>query len=155
MDNSSTTKVDAEVINTMLPYFTKYYGNPSSIHAFGRETRKAVDTSRTYVADLLGAKDDEIIFTAGGTESDNLAIKGVAYLNKNKIGSKGYNIITSAIEHPAVLETCKYLEKEGFKSKIFTSRQIRIHKNGRFRRTRFLKIRSLLQSCLVITKLVQ
>ena len=100
MDHASTTKVDAEVINTMLPYFTEYYGNPSSIHAFGREARKAVDTARAHVADLLGAQDDEIIFTAGGTESDNLAIKGIAYLNKEKRTTKGPHIITSTIEHP-------------------------------------------------------
>jgi len=117
MDNASTTKVDAEVLNTMLPYFTKYYGNPSSIHAFGREAREAVDTSRTHVADLLGTKDDEIIFTAGGTESDNLAIKGVAYLNKDKRTTKGPHIITSTIEHPGVLETCRHLETQGFQVK--------------------------------------
>jgi cysteine desulfurase len=117
MDNASTTKVDAEVLNTMRPYFTKYYGNPSSIHAFGREARKAVDTSRTHVADLLDAKDDEIIFTAGGTESDNLAIKGVAYLNKEKRTTKGPHIITSTIEHPGVLETCRHLETQGFQVK--------------------------------------
>lgn len=117
MDNASTTKVDPEVLNTMLPYFTEYYGNPSSIHAFGREARKAVDTARTHVGDLLGAKDDEIIFTAGGTESDNLAIKGVAYLNKDKRTTKGPHIITSTIEHPGVLETCRHLETQGFQVK--------------------------------------
>jgi cysteine desulfurase len=117
MDHASTTKVDAEVLNTMLPYFTEYYGNPSSIHAFGREARIAVDTSRTHVADLLSAKDDEIIFTAGGTESDNLAIKGVAYLNKDKRTTKGPHIITSTIEQPGVLETCRHLETQGFQVK--------------------------------------
>ena len=117
MDNASTTKVDAEVLKTMLPYFTEYYGNPSSIHAFGREARNAVDTSRTHIADLLDAKDDEIIFTAGGTESDNLAIKGVAYLNKDKRTTKGPHIITSTIEHPGVLETCRHLETQGFQVK--------------------------------------
>jgi cysteine desulfurase len=117
MDNASTTKVDPEVISTMLPYFTEYYGNPSSIHAFGREALKSVDTARTHVADLLGAKDDEMIFTAGGTESDNLAIKGVAYLNKDKRTTKGPHIITSTIEHPGVLETCRYLETQGFQVK--------------------------------------
>ena len=117
MDNASTTKVDAEVLKTMLLYFTEYYGNPSSIHAFGREARNAVDTSRTHIADLLDAKDDEIIFTAGGTESDNLAIKGVAYLNKDKRTTKGPHIITSTIEHPGVLETCRHLETQGFQVK--------------------------------------
>ena len=125
MDNASTTKVDPEVINTMLPYFTEYYGNPSSIHAFGREARKAVDTSRTHVANLLSAKDDEIIFTAGGTESDNLAIKGVAYLNKDKRTTKGPHIITSTIEHPGVLETCRHLETQGFQVKYLP-----VDKNG-------------------------
>jgi cysteine desulfurase len=120
MDHASTTKVDPEVLNTMLPYFTEYYGNPSSIHAFGREARQAVDTSRTYVADLLGAKDDEIIFTAGGTESDNLAIKGAAYLNKEKRTTKGPHIITSTIEHPGVLETCRHLETQGFQVKYLS-----------------------------------
>lgn len=117
MDNASTTKVDPEVINTMIPYFTEYYGNPSSIHAFGREARKAVDTARANIADLIGAKDDEIIFTAGGTESDNLAIKGISYLNKNKRTTKGPHIITSTIEHPGVLETCRHLETQGFQVK--------------------------------------
>jgi cysteine desulfurase len=117
MDNASTTKVDPEVLNTMRPYFTEFYGNPSSIHAFGRDARKAVDTARTNVADLMGAKDDEIIFTAGGTESDNLAIKGISYLNKDKRTTKGPHIITSTIEHPGVLETCRYLETQGFKVK--------------------------------------
>jgi len=117
MDNASTTKVDPEVLNTMLPYFTEFYGNPSSIHAFGRDARKAVDTARVNVADLIGAKDDEIIFTAGGTESDNLAIKGISFLNKDKRATKGPHIITSVIEHPGVLETCRHLETQGFKVK--------------------------------------
>jgi len=117
MDNASTTKVDSEVLKTMLPYFKENYGNPSSIHAFGREARKAVDTARTNIADLIGAKDDEIIFTAGGTESDNLAIKGISYLNKNKRSTKGPHIITSLIEHPGVLETCRHLETQGFQVK--------------------------------------
>jgi cysteine desulfurase len=117
MDNASTTKVDPEVLKAMLPYFTKYYGNPSSIHAFGREARKAVDTARINVAKIIGAKDDEIIFTAGGTESDNIAIKGISYLNKNKKTTKGPHIITSTIEHPGVLETCRHLETQGFQVK--------------------------------------
>jgi cysteine desulfurase len=117
MDYASTTKVDKEVINAMLPFFSKYFGNPSSLHLFGREAHKSLDQSRKKVADLLKAKEDEIIFTAGGTESDNLAIKGLAYQNKNKRESKGPHILTSAIEHPAVLEACKNLEKQGFKVK--------------------------------------
>jgi cysteine desulfurase len=117
MDHASTTKVDDEVVKEMLPFFSKYYGNPSSIHAFGREAREAVDTARTHVGDLLGARDDEVIFTAGGTESDNLAIKGIAYLNKERKNHKGPHIITAAIEHPGVLEVCRYLETQGFKVK--------------------------------------
>jgi cysteine desulfurase len=114
MDHASTTKVDDEVLNAMLPFFSKYYGNPSSIHAFGREAREAVDTARVCVGNLLGARDDEVIFTAGGTESDNLAIKGIAYLNKEKRTAKGPHIITSTIEHPGVLEVCRHLETQGF-----------------------------------------
>ena len=117
MDNASTTKVDKEVIDAMLPFFSEYFGNPSSLHLFGREARKSLDQSRKKVANLLNAKEDEIIFTAGGTESDNIAIKGAAYQNKNIRGSKGPHIITSAIEHPAVLEACKHLETQGFKVK--------------------------------------
>jgi len=117
MDHASTTKVDDEVLNAMLPYFSKYYGNPSSIHAFGREAREAVDSARTHVGDLLGARDDEVIFTAGGTESDNLAIKGIAYLNKEMRTTKGPHIITSTIEHPGVLEVCRHLETQGYQVK--------------------------------------
>jgi len=117
MDHGSTTPVDKEVMDVMLPYFNKIYGNASSIHEFGRDSYDAVEESRAKVAEILGASADEIIFTAGGTESDNLAIKGVAYRNKNKRDSKGPHIITCAIEHPAVLETCKHLEKQGFKVK--------------------------------------
>jgi cysteine desulfurase len=117
LDHASTTKVDNEVINAMLPYFSKYYGNPSSIHSFGQDAREAVDNARTHVSDILCAHDDEIVFTAGGTESDNLAIKGIAYLNKDKRTTKGPHIITSTIEHPGVLETCRHLESQGFQVK--------------------------------------
>lgn len=117
MDYAATTPVDKEVIKEVLPYFDKLYGNASSIHSFGRESFNAVEKAREQVSDLLNSNAEEIIFTSGGTESDNLAIKGVAYYNKEKRGSKGYNIITSAIEHPAVLETCKHLEKQGFNVK--------------------------------------
>ena len=117
LDNASTTKVDEEVIHAMLPYFSKYYGNPSSIHAFGREAREAIDIARTHVGEIIGARDDEIIFTAGGTESDNLAIKGIAYLNKEKRTLKGPHIITSTIEHPGVLEVCRHLETQGYQVK--------------------------------------
>ncbi len=115
MDYAATTPVDDEVLKEMMPFFQKYYGNASSIHSFGREAFDAIEDARAQVADLLNSDAEEIIFTSGGTESDNLAIKGIAFLNKKKRNSKGYNIITSKIEHPAVLETCKHLEKQGFK----------------------------------------
>lgn len=117
LDHASTTKVDPEVLETMLPFFSTNFGNPSSIHAFGRDAREAVDTSRNQVADVLRARDNEIIFTAGGTESDNLAIKGVAYVNKDKRTNPGPHIITSTVEHPGVLEVCRHLETQGFKVK--------------------------------------
>ena len=117
MDYASTTPVDKEVVDAMMPYFNRYYGNASSIHSFGRDAYDAVEESREKIADTLGGDANEIIFTAGGTESDNLAIKGVAYLNKDKRDARGPHIITSTIEHPAILETCKHLEKQGFKVK--------------------------------------
>jgi len=109
-DNSATTMVAPEVIEAMLPYFTTHYGNASSLHTFGQEAHTALENARKDVAKIIGAKPEEIIFTAGGTESDNIAIKGIAYHEMKK----GKHIITSNIEHPAVLETCKALEKEGF-----------------------------------------
>ncbi len=108
MDNGATTRVDPRVVKAMLPYFTEVYGNPSSIHSFGREAREAVEKARKIIADYLGVKANEVIFTSGGTESDNLAIKGVA-----EAKGKGH-IITSQIEHPAVLRTCEHLEKNGY-----------------------------------------
>jgi len=110
MDHGATTPVDPEVVDAMLPYFTDGFGNASSLHSFGREAAGALARSRQQVAELIGAKPEEIIFTSGGTESDNLAIKGIAYRNLNR----GKHIITSTIEHPAVLNTCAYLEKTGF-----------------------------------------
>ncbi len=109
-DNSATTKVDENVLKEMLPFFEKSYGNPSSIYKLGRENKKAIEDARDKIAKVLNAKSEEIYFTAGGSESDNTAIKGIAYANK----SKGNHIITSKIEHPAVTESCKALEKEGF-----------------------------------------
>lgn len=109
-DNSATTKTDEEVVKEMLPYLTENYGNASSIYKIGRENRKAVEEAREKIASALNCNADEIYFTAGGSESDNTAIKGIAKSYKNK----GNHIITSKIEHPAVLETCKQLEKEGF-----------------------------------------
>ncbi len=117
MDYGATTPIDKEVLKEMVPYFDKYYGNALSIHSFGKKAFEAVENSREQIANLIKSDYDEIIFTAGGTESDNIAIKGVAYKNKNKKSSKGFNIITSSIEHPAVLETCKHLEKQGFSVK--------------------------------------
>ena len=117
MDYASSTPVDPEVLDAMLPYFNEIYGNASSLHSSGVEAYDAVEKSRKKVGDLLGADADGIIFTSGGTESDNFAVKGIAFLNKNKRSSTGPHIITSAIEHPAVLETCRHLEKLGFKVK--------------------------------------
>ena len=110
LDNNATTKTDEEVVKTMMPYLLDNYGNPSSIYKLGRENRKVVEESREKIAEILNCKPDEIYFTSGGSESDNTAIRGIAYSYKNK----GNHIITSKIEHPAVLETCKQLEKEGF-----------------------------------------
>lgn len=111
MDHSATTPVDPAVREAMLPYFSEKFGNPSSLYSIGREARRAIEEARQKVADLIGAKKEEIIFTGSGTESDNLAIKGTVYRNRKK----GDHIITSSIEHHAVLNTCKYLEKQGFK----------------------------------------
>ena len=111
LDNSATTRLDDEVLKEMKPYLTEEYGNASSIYKLGRNTRNAVETAREKVAKAINAEPEEIYFTSGGTESDNTAIRGIAYNNKKK----GNHIITSKIEHPAVLETCKQLEKEGFK----------------------------------------
>jgi len=110
LDNNATTKVDEEVLKEMLPYLQNEYGNPSSIYSLGRNAKKAVEEARGKVASALNAEPTEIYFTAGGSESDNMAIRGVATANKKK----GNHIITSKIEHHAVLEACKALEKEGF-----------------------------------------
>jgi len=120
MDYASTTPIDKEVLNEIIPYFDKYYGNASSIHSFGIEAFDAIEDSREQVSNLLNANPEEIIFTSGGTESDNLGIKGVAFNNKKKREKKGFHIITSQVEHPAVLETCKYLEKTGFNVKYLS-----------------------------------
>ncbi len=111
LDNAATTMTDPGVAKAMQPYLTQEFGNASSLHQFGREASGALDQARVAIAKKINAEPEEIIFTSGGTESDNLAIRGVAYANKNK----GNHIITSTIEHPAVLNTCKQLEKEGFK----------------------------------------
>ena len=110
LDNAATTKVDHEVFEAMKPYFEEVYGNASSMYSFAGKARKAVDDAREVIADYLGAKAREIYFTAGGSESDNWALKAVAYAKKEK----GKHIITSKIEHHAILHTCEYLEKNGF-----------------------------------------
>lgn len=110
LDNNATTKTDEEVVKAMIPYMSENYGNPSSIYRIGRENRRAVEDAREEVAKILKCDPSEIYFTSGGSESDNMAIKGIAHSNIKK----GNHIITSKIEHPAVLETCKQLEKEGF-----------------------------------------
>ncbi len=109
-DHAATTPVRPEVLEAMLPYFDKKYGNASSIYSIARESRAAVDEAREMVANAIGAKSDEIYFTSGGTEADNWAIKGIA----RGSADKGKHIITTSIEHHAVLHTCQYLEKEGF-----------------------------------------
>ena len=110
MDHAATTAVKEEVLQEMLPYFSQIYGNPSSIYSFGRDAKRAIEVARDKVAKALGTNPSEIYFTAGGSESDNWAVKGVAYANRKK----GNHIITTAIEHHAVLDTCKYLDKNGF-----------------------------------------
>ena len=109
-DHAATTATKEEVIKEMLPYFGLTYGNPSSVYSVGRKARKAVEEARVKVARAIGANHKEIYFTSCGSESDNLAIKGVAYANTGK----GNHIITTSIEHPAVLHTCQKLEKQGF-----------------------------------------
>lgn len=110
MDHSATTCVDPSVLQKMLPFFSEKYGNPNSVHAWGREVRTAIDEARASVARLLNAEPREIFFTGGGSEADNLAIKGVA----ESLSGKGRHVITSAIEHHAVLDTVKWLGKAGF-----------------------------------------
>ena len=109
-DNSATTRIKDEVLNEMLPFYTIEYGNPSSIYSIGRKAKEAIEKSRKKVASLINCDPNEIFFTSCGTESDNMAIKGIANANKEK----GNHIITSKIEHPAVLNSCKNLEKKGF-----------------------------------------
>jgi cysteine desulfurase len=110
LDHAATTPVKPVVMDAMRPYYTEHFGNPSSIYGIARESKKAIEAARAQVAKALGAEPVEIYFTSGGSESDNWAIKGVAFANRKK----GNHIITSVIEHHAVLHTCQYLEKEGF-----------------------------------------
>ena len=108
LDNAATTKTAPEVLEAMLPYFSEYYGNPSSIYDFGQKSKEAVTRGRQQIADVLNAKKEEIYFTAGGSEADNWALKATFEAYK----SKGNHIITTKIEHHAILHTCEYLEKE-------------------------------------------
>ena len=110
LDNGATTKVKTEVLNEMMPYLTTEYGNPSSLYSIGRKAKKAIEKSRQQVAELINCNPHEIYFTGSGSESDNTALKGFAYANREK----GNHIITSKIEHHAILETCETLEKQGF-----------------------------------------
>ena len=110
-DNAATTKIKPEVLNAMIPYLSKEYGNPSSLYSIGRNAKRAIEDAREKVAKLINANKNEIYFTSCGSESDNTAIKGIAYRYKGK----GNHIITSKIEHHAILESCKDLEKKGFK----------------------------------------
>ena len=111
LDNSATTKISDEVLEEMLPYLKDEFGNPSTLYSIGRESKKALEEARQRIADSINAKKDEIIFTSGGSESDNLAIKGIAF----KLRKKGKHIITSEIEHPAVKESLYFLESLDFK----------------------------------------
>ncbi len=110
LDYAATTPAHPEVVTAMLPYLNDAFGNPSSIHSFGQEAKGAIEEARETIAALIGAKTDEIVFTSGGTEADNFAIKGVAYANEHR----GNHIITSSIEHHAVIEPLKFLERRGF-----------------------------------------
>ena len=121
LDNSATTKLDNEVLKEMLPYLQENYGNPSSAYKIGRENKAIIENARKQVAKVLNANTEEIYFTSGGSESNNMALKGVAFANQDK----GKHIITSKIEHPAVLETCKELEIHGFEITY-----INVDKNG-------------------------
>lgn len=109
-DNAATTRVDPKVVEAMLPYFTEKYGNASSLHEFGTDAREALEKARESVAKAIGAQPEETIFTSGGTESDNAALKGAAFANR----SNGKHIITCKIEHHAILHTCEWLQKQGF-----------------------------------------
>lgn len=130
-DNSATTRIKKEVLEEMFPFLTVQYGNPSSIYSIGRESRRAIEEARIRVASLINCKPEEIYFTSCGSESDNTAIKGIAYTNQDK----GKHIITTKIEHPAILNTCKNLQKKGFEISY-----IDVDKNG------FTNLQSLINS---------
>jgi cysteine desulfurase len=111
LDYAATTPADPAVVQAMIPYFHDAFGNPSAIYSYGQEAKSAIEKARSTIASLIGARDEEIVFTSGGTEADNYTLKGVAFANQKK----GNHIITSAIKHHAVLESCKFLSKIGFK----------------------------------------
>jgi len=111
LDHAATTPVHPDVLETMLPYFTESFGNPSSIYSYGQEAKAAIEEARGKIAGLIGSRSEEIVFTSGGTEADNYAIKGIASANE----PKGNHIITTSIEHHAVMETCLFLGKRGFR----------------------------------------
>jgi len=111
LDYAATTPTDPEVLAAMQPYFFEKSGNASSLHAYGQEAKKGVEDAREILAEFIGSKPEEIVFTSGGTESDNFALLGSAYA----LEKKGNHIITSAIEHHAIIEPLKFLEKKGFK----------------------------------------
>lgn len=121
-DNAATTRIRRDVLDEMMPYLTKEYGNASSLYSIGRQSKRAIENARKQVAELINCKPNEIYFTGSGSESDNTALKGYAYANRDK----GNHIITSKIEHPAILETCKNLEKQGFEVSY-----INVDKDGR------------------------
>ncbi len=110
-DYAATTPIDLEVIKTMSQYYTKTFGNPSSIHYFGRKALYGIEKSRQIISSFINAELDEIVFTSGGTESNNYALKGIIYANRNR----GNHLITSAIEHHSIIEPCKYLQRQGIK----------------------------------------
>lgn len=110
LDNAATTKTSPEVVEAMLPYFTEHYGNPSSIYSFAAANKEVISKQRETIAGVIGAKENEIYFTAGGTEADNWALTATA----EAYGAKGKHIITTKIEHHAVLHTCEYLQKRGY-----------------------------------------
>ena len=110
LDHAATTPAHPQVVKAMLPYFTEAFGNPSSIHSYGQEAKGVIEEAREKIATLIGADSKEVVFTGGGTEADNFALKGIAYANERK----GDHIITTSIEHPAAIEACKFLKRRGF-----------------------------------------
>ena len=110
LDYAATTPTHPEVVKAMFPYFTEVFGNPSSIYSYAQEARGSIEEARVKIANLIGARDEEIVFTSGGTEADNFALKGVAFANEDKEN----HIITTPVEHHAVIGTCKFLERRGF-----------------------------------------